>query len=70
MGFEATAEHYPALGQGAFGHGGAGGQQAFADPRNGLAYGYGRRRFPFPVGPAPENARLIRAVCAAAARLG
>lgn len=54
------------LGQGAFGNSGAGGQQAFADPRNGIAYGYNRRRSPFPGGPAPENDRLIRALYAAA----
>ncbi|KOT85367.1 beta-lactamase [Streptomyces rimosus subsp. pseudoverticillatus] len=66
LGFHATSEVYPVLGQGAFGHSGAGGQQAFADPRNGLAYGYSRRRFPFPNGPGPENDRLIRALYAAA----
>ncbi|MFI0261166.1 serine hydrolase domain-containing protein [Streptomyces sp. NPDC017056] len=69
VGFQATSEVYPVLGQGAFGHSGAGGQQAFADPRNGLAYGYNRRRSPFPGGPAPENERLIRALYAAADRL-
>ncbi|WP_411139896.1 serine hydrolase domain-containing protein [Streptomyces sp. x-80] len=69
VGFHATSEVYPVLGQGTFGHSGAGGQQAFADPRNGLAYGYSRRRFPFPGGPAPENDRLIRALHAAAGGL-
>ena len=49
-------------GQGTFGHSGAGGQQAFADPRNGIAYAYSRRRFPFPAAAAPENDRLIRAL--------
>ena len=66
VGFHATSEYYPQLGQGSFGHSGAGGQQAFADPRNGIAYGYTRRRTPFPAAAAPENARLIRAVYAAA----
>jgi hypothetical protein len=65
IGFSATADRYPVLGQGAFGHSGAGGQEAFADPRSGLAYGYNRRRFAFPGGAAPENDRLIRAVHAA-----
>jgi CubicO group peptidase (beta-lactamase class C family) len=65
-GFHITSEYYPVLGQGTFGHSGAGGQQAFADPRNGLAYGYTRRRFPFPSAAAPENERLIRALHAAA----
>jgi CubicO group peptidase (beta-lactamase class C family) len=66
-GFHATSVYYPVLGQGAFGHSGAGGQQAFADPRHDLAYGYSRRRFPFPAAAAPENDRLIRAVYAASA---
>ncbi|MFE7119556.1 serine hydrolase domain-containing protein, partial [Streptomyces sp. NPDC057654] len=64
VGFHATSEVYPVLGQGAFGHSGAGGQQAFADPRHGIAYGFTRRRFPFPNGPAPENERLVRALVA------
>ncbi|MFE2373972.1 serine hydrolase domain-containing protein [Streptomyces sp. NPDC059398] len=68
IGFHATSAYYPQLGQGAFGHSGAGGQQAFADPRNGIAYGYTRRRTPFPAAAAPENARLIRALYEAAAR--
>ncbi len=67
LGFQATAENwYPFLGAGAFGHSGAGGSQAFADPRSGLAYGYTRRRMAFPGGAAPENARLVKAVHAAA----
>ncbi|MBC3840957.1 beta-lactamase family protein [Streptacidiphilus sp. 4-A2] len=68
VGFHATSEYYPQLGQGAFGHSGAGGQQAFADPRNGIAYGYTRRRTPFPAAAGPENARLIRALYGATAR--
>jgi CubicO group peptidase (beta-lactamase class C family) len=68
-GFHATSVYYPVLGQGTFGHSGAGGQQAFADPRNSLAYGYSRRRFPFPATAAPENDRLIRALYAAASAL-
>jgi len=67
LGFNAVDQLYPVLGQGSFGHGGLAGSQAFADPRNGLAYGYTRRRFPCPTGAAPENARLVRAVHAAAA---
>lgn len=69
VGFHVTSQYYPVLGQGSFGHSGAGGQQAFADPRNGLAYGYSRRRFPFPAAAAPENDRLIRALYAAASAL-
>lgn len=63
LGFQATADTwYPFLGAGAFGHSGAGGSQAFADPRSGLAYGYTRRRLAFPGGAAPENGRFVRAV--------
>ncbi|MGW4519510.1 serine hydrolase domain-containing protein [Amycolatopsis sp. NPDC004378] len=62
LGFAVVSDDYPELGQGAFGHSGAAGSQAFADPRSGLAYGYNRRRFAFPGGAAPENARLVRTV--------
>lgn len=63
LGFQAVNDPwYPFLGAGAFGHSGASGSQAFADPRSGLAYGYTRRRFAFPGGAAPENERLVRAV--------
>jgi CubicO group peptidase (beta-lactamase class C family) len=68
-GFHITSEYYPVLGQGSFGHSGAGGQQSFADPRNGIAYGYTRRRFPFPAVAGPENDRLIRALYTAASKL-
>ncbi|MER5209259.1 serine hydrolase domain-containing protein [Streptomyces sp. NPDC002838] len=67
LGFQATADAwYPFLGAGTFGHSGAGGSQAFADPRSGLAYGYTRRRCAYPGGAAPENERLVRAVHTAA----
>jgi CubicO group peptidase (beta-lactamase class C family) len=66
LGFAIVSDDYPVLGQGAFGHSGAAGSQAFADPRSGLAYGYNRRRFAFPGGAAPENTRLVTAVHAAA----
>jgi hypothetical protein len=67
LGFQATADMWhPFLGAGAFGHSGAGGSQAFADPRSGLAYGYTRRRMAFPGGAAPENERFVRAVHRAA----
>jgi CubicO group peptidase (beta-lactamase class C family) len=67
LGFQATADTaYPFLGAGAFGHSGAGGAQAFADPRSGLAYGYTRRRIAFPGGAAPENERFVRAAHRAA----
>ncbi|MEJ3658004.1 serine hydrolase domain-containing protein [Actinomycetes bacterium KLBMP 9759] len=67
LGFSAVAEYYPFLGEGAFGHSGAAGSQALADPRSGLAYGYNRRRYAFPGGAAPENDGLLRA-CVEAAR--
>jgi CubicO group peptidase (beta-lactamase class C family) len=67
LGFQATGDMWhPFLGAGAFGHSGAGGSQAFADPRSGLAYGYTRRRIAFPGGAAPENQRLVRVVHGAA----
>ena len=67
LGFQATADMWhPFLGAGTFGHSGAGGSQAFADPRSGLAYGYTRRRIAFPGGAAPENQRLVRVVHEAA----
>lgn len=62
LGFEGLGDQYPVWGQGVFGHSGAAGSLAFADPRSGLAYGYNRRRFAFPGGPAPENERLMRAL--------
>ncbi|SED42535.1 CubicO group peptidase, beta-lactamase class C family [Streptomyces sp. 3213] len=62
LGFQATASTwYPFLSAGTIGHSGAGGSQAFADPRTGLTYGYTRRRFTLPGGPAPENLRLVQA---------
>ncbi|GAA3432871.1 serine hydrolase domain-containing protein [Kutzneria kofuensis] len=66
LGFMSVGRAYPMLGQGAFGHAGATGTEAFADPRNGIAYGYVRRRFGFPGGPGPENLGLVRALHAAA----
>ncbi|WP_338683288.1 serine hydrolase [Streptomyces acidiscabies] len=63
LGFQAVADSaYPFLGAGSFGHSGAAGSQAFADPRGGFAYGYTRRRMAFPGGAAPENEQLVRAV--------
>jgi CubicO group peptidase (beta-lactamase class C family) len=67
LGFQSTADTWhPFLGAGAFGHSGAGGSQAFADPRTGLAYGYTRRRMAFPGGAAPENNQFVRAAHTAA----
>ena len=63
LGFEVQGIRYPFLGPDAFGHSGAAGAQAFADPRSGVTYGYVRRRFPYPPeGGALENHRLAAAV--------
>ncbi|MEV6330999.1 serine hydrolase domain-containing protein [Streptomyces sp. NPDC051909] len=70
LGFVPLATRYPSLGPTAVGHSGAPGTQSLADPSRTLSYSYARRRFGFLAGPgAPENARLIRAVTAAADRL-
>ncbi|WP_436774502.1 serine hydrolase domain-containing protein [Yinghuangia sp. YIM S09857] len=69
LGFETSSVRYPFLGGTAFGHSGAAGSQAFADPASGVAYGYTRRRFHFPPsGGAPENDALAAAVVRAAKR--
>jgi CubicO group peptidase (beta-lactamase class C family) len=66
VGFQYLPNHYPSLAEGAFGHSGAAGSLAFADPASGVAYGYTRRRHAFPGGAAPENQQLITAVVEAA----
>ncbi|GHE01126.1 serine hydrolase domain-containing protein [Streptomyces alanosinicus] len=70
-GFEHTPAIFPFLAPGTFGHSGATGSLGFADPANGIAYGYTRRRFGFPsgVGAALENGRLAQSVLRAAAAL-
>ncbi|MEI7033534.1 serine hydrolase domain-containing protein [Streptomyces pratensis] len=67
LGFELARQAYACLGEGAIGHSGAAGSQAFADPASGVAYGYTRRTWAYPGGAAPENARLAKAVIRAAA---
>ncbi|MFJ8544973.1 serine hydrolase domain-containing protein [Streptomyces sp. NPDC093586] len=69
LGFEYLAEQYPFLGEHSFGHSGAAGSFAFADPASGVAYAYTRRRFAFPSsqGESPENRRLAESVVRAAA---
>ncbi|MFI6817714.1 serine hydrolase domain-containing protein [Nonomuraea sp. NPDC050328] len=63
LGFEAQGVRYPLLSAGAFGHSGAVGAQAFADPHHELAYSYTRNRFATGGGGgALENHRLIAAV--------
>ncbi|UNZ22229.1 beta-lactamase family protein [Streptomyces sp. 891-h] len=69
LGFEAQGVRYRSLGPRAFGHSGAVGAQAFADPDSGIAYSYTRRRFaPQGGGGAMENHRLIEAVTSAVGR--
>ncbi|MGR4881850.1 serine hydrolase domain-containing protein [Streptomyces sp. LARHCF249] len=58
LGFEQQA----AVGPEAFGHCGASGGQAFADPATGIAFAYTRRRFGFPGGRGLETEGLTAAV--------
>ncbi|ONK15226.1 Beta-lactamase precursor [Streptomyces sp. MP131-18] len=60
----------PFLGADAFGHDGAGGSMAFADPSCGLAFGFVRRRFPVPGGAGPATERLAALARACARRAG
>ncbi|MEU7486947.1 serine hydrolase domain-containing protein [Streptomyces sp. NPDC042319] len=62
LGFQTYGPDFPAVGAGTFGHSGAAGSLALADPRQGFAYAYTRRRFAFPGGAAPENERLLWSV--------
>lgn len=62
VGFHPVSEVYPTLGQGAFGHSGAGGQQALADPRNDLSYAFLRRRFAYPPQADAGHNRILRAL--------
>ncbi|MER5675037.1 hypothetical protein [Pseudonocardia alni] len=62
VGFHASSEVYPMLAAGSFGHSGAGGQQALADPRNELSYAFLRRRFLVPSQADADHARLLTAL--------
>ncbi len=62
VGFETQQVRYPYLGADAFGHCGAAGAEAWADPATGLTYAYTRRLFAFPGGAAAENLQLGEAV--------
>lgn len=63
LGFEDLSGRYSFLGPDAFGHSGATGSLALADPDSGVAYAYTRRRFGFPsgFGAGLENHRLAEA---------
>jgi len=65
VGFHSVSELYSSLGAGAFGHSGAGGQQALADPRNQLSYAFLRRRFLYPPQADADHGRILRALRAA-----
>ncbi|NGO79647.1 beta-lactamase family protein [Streptomyces sp. YC504] len=67
LGFSTIGHHFDCVGAGAFGHSGASGSLAFADPRQGYAYAYTRRRYAYPGGAAPENWPLLRSVVRAPA---
>ncbi|NGN64743.1 beta-lactamase family protein [Streptomyces sp. A7024] len=62
LGFHSFATHFSSIAADAFGHSGASGSLAFADPRQGFTYAYTRRRYAYPGGAAPENERLLWAV--------
>ncbi|QFG21664.1 serine hydrolase domain-containing protein [Actinomadura sp. WMMB 499] len=65
LGFQAKGPRYPFLSANAFGHNGSAGAESFADPLQGLAFGYTRRRFSFNWS-YPEHDRLAAAVHRAA----
>jgi CubicO group peptidase (beta-lactamase class C family) len=65
LGFQAKGLQYAFLSANAFGHDGSAGSEAFADPRNGIAFGYTRRRFGFGWH-YPEHDRLAATVHRAA----
>ncbi|MFI8239283.1 serine hydrolase domain-containing protein [Streptomyces sp. NPDC085866] len=68
LGFEELSSRYRVLGPDAFGHSGATGSLALADPASGVAYAYTRRRFGMPsgFGAGLENHRLVEAAVRAA----
>ncbi|MFF4405377.1 serine hydrolase domain-containing protein [Streptomyces sp. NPDC001262] len=70
VGFIAVADAMPFLGSRSFGHGGAAGSQAFADPSAGLGFGYTRRRFGYPETSRTQSRRLAEAVRRAAVSAG
>ncbi|TWE11295.1 serine hydrolase domain-containing protein [Rudaeicoccus suwonensis] len=68
VGFHSYGQIYPTLAVGAFGHSGAGGQQALVDPANELSYAFLRRRFGLPAQVDTDHNQIIRALQTAMAR--
>ncbi|MGW2705344.1 hypothetical protein [Streptomyces sp. NPDC001340] len=68
LGFEELSGRYRVLGADSFGHSGATGSLALADPDSDVAYAYTRRRFGMPsgFGAGLEDYRLVEAVVWAA----
>ena len=62
LGFMLGRSFGPANGPGAFGHAGAGGSLAFADPDTGIAFGYVMSDLRFDVKGDPRSEELVRAV--------
>ncbi|MGA4837360.1 serine hydrolase domain-containing protein [Streptomyces sp. G45] len=62
LGFNTITGNFDSVAAGAFGHSGAAGSLAFADPRQGYAYAYTRRRHAYPGGAALENVGLLWSV--------
>lgn len=60
---------FPALGPRAFGHSGAAGSLALAEPDNGLAYGYCRRRFPLNDAESEEHQLALLSAMMESARI-
>ena len=62
LGFMLGRSFGPANGPGAFGHAGAGGSLAFADPDTGIAFGYVMNDLRFEPEGDPRSEELVRAV--------
>ncbi|MBB2941411.1 CubicO group peptidase (beta-lactamase class C family) [Actinoplanes lutulentus] len=64
LGFEVQHLRYPGLSVNAFGHSGASGAHALADPGRGIVFAYTRQRCAYPTGAAPEVPALLATVLA------
>jgi len=62
LGFSLPPMLAPGVGPRAFGHPGAGGSLAFADPESGVAFAYVMNRMSFDAGGDPRGAGLVRAL--------